>query len=260
MKERTIILTILLAVIFMFSCTSTPQPTLAKETEVLIKESKIDGYSFNLVIMTGETPDFSYPLEITKFFTDEIGNYISILKTTMLSGSNATLSNLITAIEPYRSSPNIISIIVYDGHAGSSEMVTAGETIPYQRFVDEIENNISSPTLVILGSCYSGNASKYLNTDTKIALFTSSPIELSSSSGSNNGVELSVLGSIIYALSSLEDVDNNNDGKITASELAARAMIVSDVNSENYGWYEGKKWANFGVYFWGADLILGEYQ
>lgn len=260
MKERAITLTILLAVILIYSCTSTPQPALSKETEIPAKESKIEGYSFNLVIMTGETSDFSYPLEITKFFADEVMKYINIVNTTIISGSKATLSNVIASIEPYKNNPSIISIIVYDGHAGSSEMATAGETILYQRFIDEIEKTISSPTLVILGSCYSGNASKYLNTDTKIALLTSSPVGLSSSSGSSNGVELSVLGSIIYALSSLEDVDSNNDGKITTSELAARAMTISNVNSENYGWYEGKKWANFGVYFWGADLILGGYQ
>lgn len=259
MKHSSFIIGFPLIILLMFSCQATPKSSVDELSTFSNSDSKLTGYDFNLIVFTGEESGFTYPLDSTKFFSDNIAASLNIVNKTMLNEARATLSNVVDALVPFSNDVNIINIIVYAGHASTNYIAAAGESISYQRFIEQIEKTVANPTLVILGSCFSGNASKFLSPETKIALYTSSQIGMSSSSGGNNGVELSVLGSIVYAFSNFDQVDNDKDHSITASELAKRAMVIANENSEKHGWYEGNKWANFGVYFWGNDLILGAY-
>ena len=238
-----------LTILFM-SCVSAPQGSTIADSP---SSSSIQGveynqtFTYNLIAFTGDKPDFQYPVEVVNFFISNFKSTFRVSNITILSRSNATFDNLKAAVDPYKNVDGVVNIILYSGH-GSTVEFESYLPIQYKSFFEYL-NTTTTPTIVLAANCNSGNLSKYLKPGTPITLITASMPDVTTSSGSNNGVYLDMLASIIYALQEGTSIDSDGDHQIQIDELVSAASANAAENIETYG----KGWARFGVYLWGDD-------
>jgi len=232
------------------SCVSAPQGSTIADWPSSSSIQAVEytqTFTYNLIAFTGDKPDFQYPVEIVNFFIDNFKSTFRVNNITILSGSTATFDNLKAAVDPYKNVDDAVNIILYSGHGSKFEFATYSP-IQYKSFFEYL-NMTTTPTIIFAANCNSGNLSKYLKPGTPITLITASMPDVSTSSGSNNGVHLNMLASIIYALQGGTSIDSDGDRQILIGEVVSAASGIAAENIERHG----KGWARFGVYLWGDD-------
>lgn len=97
---------------------------------------------------------------------------VPVINISLLAYKNATREKFTATMAPFENSRDVFAIVVFAGHGNERNMLFGDCQVPYQRLVDYMEENIAGPKLLIVSSCFSGNAKEFLDDGTDLLLIT----------------------------------------------------------------------------------------
>ncbi len=236
-------------------------------------------YQYNIVSITGPNivPPESWGAiqDTAKYFSKTFTKQVDVANNSLLAYKNATWENFIATMVPFEGRSDIFTIVVFAGHGNERNMLFGDNQVPYQRLVDYMEENIAGPKLLIVSSCFSGNAKEFLDDGTDLLLITDTgypgyvqkpgykDIYSSSFNGvtgmSNNYRGRISLSSIVYSFSLMKEklweLDFNGDGNTNIAEVLPPYQRVTEELKKKF------KETEYGVFAWGnTSLNLVEWQ